>query len=257
MELKKFVVAAALGATVLTAVPALVAPQEAAAGCWGDSYSDCTPDDPGPGDGGGGDWGGGGGGGDWGGGGGGGGGGGTYGLPNVSEGEIGDYLAGSVTIVGRREGIQFYPDDPRRETEFWGDGIQRGGGGGGGVSAGAVVHSQGQKWNERQNCLKNPGEVPTKITQGVNYQVSFKASANLSAKASEVLSGTLNAELNSSITRSYNYEVTINPGQTWALNVEYQTVTYAITTANWLGMYTTDYVNVTGPTGTVLFTTCN
>ncbi|MFJ3793174.1 DUF6426 family protein [Kitasatospora sp. NPDC090091] len=69
-------------------------------------------------------------------------------------------------------------------------------------------------------------------------------------------SSSLGAEINTSITRTYSLEITIDPGKTWALDVEYQTVTYAITTQA-LGVYTTDYVNVTKPTGAVAFTTCD
>ncbi|MFI5532993.1 DUF6426 family protein [Kitasatospora sp. NPDC051853] len=240
MELRKFAAAAALGTTVLTVVPALVVPQEAAAGCWGPSYSDCTPDDPGPGDSFGGD-----------------------GYASISFGDVGDWLSGgqSVVITGRREQAVDYPGDPYRPAEYWGSGSGGGGGGGEsvfgghGLTVGAVVLGAGQTWNERQNCYKNPNDVPTKINQSVSYQVSYKGSASISAKAHEMLTVHIGAEINTSKTLTYALEMTLNPGQTWALNVEYQTVAYAVRTASF-GVYTTEYLNVTKPTGTVSFTSC-
>ncbi|MER7537067.1 DUF6426 family protein [Streptomyces sp. NPDC097704] len=257
MKLRQFALGAALGATVLTAVPAMVAPQEAAAGCWGEYYSDCQPDNPtDPGD-----WGGGGdtGGGDWGGGDtGGGGGGGETGAIDFSDGNVGDYAAGipTVVITGTSYVFPAWPADPEEPSVEWNSGGGGGGGGGGGDSA-YPIRPMSAKTNIRQNCVKNNGVVPMKATESSKYQVSYKVSANISAAATQALNASLGVEINKSFEKTTGFEVTLNPGESWGLDVEYQTVEWAITTTAWTGKTTTEYVNVTQPTNTVTAVRCD
>ncbi|MFB9369766.1 DUF6426 family protein [Kitasatospora albolonga] len=305
MELRKFVLAAALGTTVLTTVPALIAPQEAAASCWSQYYSDCEPDyptDPGGGgdDGGGGDTGGGGGddgggddggsdtggdtGGDWGGGGDTGGGdsgtgndwgdgGGDWGsdggagttwdpgpdFTDLSTGNIGDWFSPEIPTVvitaPRQEFDRSLYQGSGGSDYLRTDGTGGTGGSGSGTMPGAWIIGRGQTWFERQNCYTNPSQASTKITDGISYQVNYKVSANVTAKASELLSANLGAELNKQLNRTHTLEITLGPGQSWALDVQYETVAYQITTT-WLGGYTVEYVNVTKPTGHVSFSSC-
>ncbi|MER7465835.1 DUF6426 family protein [Streptomyces sp. NPDC097981] len=271
MNLRKFVVATALGATVLTAVPALVAPHEAAASAC-DQLTECGE---GPGDnGGGGDSGGdNGGGGDSGGDNGGGGdsggdngGGGDSGGGDMGgggdwsgggadlSGNIGDFVAGtqSVTIVGRRDPVPGVPAIPDTTTY---------GGHSGGIYGGApgrdkaVPWSAGKRWNEKLPCLKNNDAGVTKLSRNMTYAVSYEVSANISATAFEVLGATLNTKLNATVTQQIGTEVTLNPGQSWTADVEYQTMVYAIQTTSW-GRTSTEFVNVTMPTGTLNFHSC-
>ncbi|MCG6496675.1 DUF6426 family protein [Kitasatospora sp. A2-31] len=258
MNLRKFVVGAALGATVLTAVPALVAPHEASASAC-DQLTECGngPGDPGDGDLGGGSGGGGdvGGGGGFGGGGGGFGGGGDDGYFDVSYGNVGDSVSGlpAVVILGRRIVDVFTPGDPGIPTETY-FASSAGGSTGGGSSA--TVWSEGRKWSEHQNCYGNTSNVPTKLTRTAQFQWSVKVSANLSAKAKEVLTASLGTEVNTQLTDTRTVEFTLNPGDSWALDVEYQTVVYQITMTDFWGDYTKEYVNVTKPTGVVNVTSC-
>ncbi|GAA3072327.1 hypothetical protein GCM10020254_15180 [Streptomyces goshikiensis] len=46
------------------------------------------------------------------------------------------------------------------------------------------------------------------------------------------------------------------PGESWAVYVEYQTNVYAITTSDFWGNYSTEFVNVTQPTGVVAGRAC-
>ncbi|MER5636558.1 DUF6426 family protein [Kitasatospora sp. NPDC002227] len=266
MDLKKFVVAAALGASVLTAVPALVAPHEAAASsCSSDAMSDCG--DPGDGGGdpggddsggdlgggevGGGDLGGGVGGGDM--------AGSDLGFLDGIDGEVGDYVAGTdnrVEIKGKRPEPPITPPVPQFPPS---SGISDGSTTGGGIFGGqtARVWSSGQKWRQRlTNCLRNDGVVDMKYSHGASYQWSIKASTNLTVEAEKVLKASLGTEINTTFTENYNAEVTLKPGQTWALEMEYQTVVYQIVQTDWFGHYTTEYANVTMPTSNVTAVSC-
>ncbi|RKT08284.1 hypothetical protein BX286_6376 [Streptomyces sp. 3211.6] len=235
MNLRKFVVAAALGATVLTAVPALVAPHPAAAdGCWGEYYSDCQWD-PGagydPGGSGGGDYGGG----DYGGGGG---------------GEV-------VIIPGSKESEPAepaYPGDPSYSYESDSSGASGGGSSGGADSA--VPFREGEKAKLRLPCKRNDGPAPMKWNESSKYTVSYKVSGNISATAAKLLTVSVGGELNSTTEKSIGFEITLNPGQGFALDVEYQTKEYMITTTNWLGQTTVEFANVTAPTGAITAVPC-
>ncbi|MEU6862189.1 DUF6426 family protein [Streptomyces sp. NPDC046876] len=272
MNLRKFVVATALGATVLTAVPALIAPHEAAAsacdqltecgegpGDTGGGGDDSGGGDTGGGDAGGGDTGGGDtGGGDTGGGdmGGGdmGGGGEWSGGGADLGGNIGDFVGGSpsVTIVGRRDLLPGVPAIPDTTTYS---------GHSGGIYGGApgrdkaVPWSAGKRWTEPLPCLKNTNAGTTKLSQNTTYAVTYEVSANISAKAYEVLGATLDTKLNATVTRQLGTEVTLAAGQSWTADVEYQTMVYAIQTTSW-GWTSTEFVNVTMPTGTLNFHSC-
>lgn len=286
-------VAAALGTAVLTAVPAVIAPSTAFA-CGGSTL--CQDEDPGDDGGGGdsgGDWGGGdpggwGGGGDGGGGWGGGdsggdSGGGDYGgggnagygdygnygdgdaggdpgstgegLPNVSEGEIGQPVDATLptVVVSGTATRPSAPESPEIPSFSWSDG---GGGGGSGAGPLVTLYREGRKWEDQQNCYVNDLNVPKKVSDTFGYNVAFEVSTNISAKASDLLSATLGTKLNTTVTRSFTSEVTIEPGGSWAPYVEYQTKVYAITTYNLFGQYTTEYVNVTAPTGKVTGREC-
>ncbi|MFD7612393.1 DUF6426 family protein [Streptomyces sp. NPDC059828] len=252
MRLRSMAAAAALGAAVLTTVPAATVPYTAYA-CEEDSQSACDEHDDDEGEHDPGDWDDPGGegdpgddGNDDGGGNDGGGGASDGGDPDVSSGQIGDPVTATlptVVIVGKAAPPPIMPTDPYIPSFSWGGGE----GGGGGRSA--TVHSKGRKWEEPQNCYRNNSNVAQKLSDTVSYSVSFKVSANLSASAGEVLSATLGAELNTTTTRTYGVEVTLNPGESWGLFVEYQTNVYAVTTSDAGGRYNTEYVNVTAPTG--------
>lgn len=251
-------VAAVLGTAALTTVPAIIAPSAAYA-CSGHTL--CQDEDPGDGEGGddsgggwGGDWGwGDAGGGDAGGdvGGGDPGGAPDAGAPDVSEGQIGDPVDATlptVVIVGTATRPSA-PAGPEIPSYTWS-------GGGSGAGLLVTVHSEGQKWEQRQNCYANDSQNAQKVSDTFGYTVSYEVSANISAKASDLLSATLGAKLNTTFTRTFSAEVTLAPGDSWAPFVEYQTKVYAITTYDIFGRYTTEFVNVTAPTGTVTGRAC-
>ncbi|MFD8146774.1 DUF6426 family protein [Streptomyces sp. NPDC059708] len=242
MNLRKFVVAAAVGATVLTAVPALVAPHEAAASAC-DQLSECGN---GPGDNGGtwedGGWGDGGGDGGSGGGGDNGGGGGDGGGGSAEV----VVIEGSIDRGNTLPSIPRDPDEPTVTVES--GGVGGGGGGGGGDSV--VRFREGPVAKIKTGCIKNTGDATLKLLSSAKYTVSYKVNTEVTATVEKALSLKLGAEVNTSIERNVGFEVTIAPGQSWALEVEYQTVEYAVTTTNWLGQTTTDWVNVVMPTGT-------
>ncbi|GAA0276193.1 hypothetical protein GCM10010302_12270 [Streptomyces polychromogenes] len=248
MNLRKFVVATALGATVLTAVPALVAPHEAAASAC-DQLSECgntTGDESGGGgwdDGGSGNGGGddGSGGGDDGSGGGGDGGGGEVVV-----------IEGSIDRGDTLPSVPRDPDEPTVTVES--GGVGGGGGGGGGDSV--VRFREGPIAQMKTGCVRNTSDATLKVLSSAKYTVSYKVNTDITATVEKALSLKLGAELNTSIEKSVGYEVTIAPGQSWALAVDYQTVEFAVTTTNWLGQTTTDWVNVVMPTGTVNSVSC-
>ncbi|GAA2829823.1 hypothetical protein GCM10010441_62930 [Kitasatospora paracochleata] len=239
MDLKKFVVAAALGATVLTAVPALVAPHEAAAdsNCWGEYLTDCNPIDPydpgGWGDTGTGDAGGGGG----------------DAIVDLSSGVVGqpEPEPGPQSVVITAPGQPFvYPADPLMPTETWYSGN---GGGTWGSSVSAIAIKAGAKHFLRQPCRKNNGDLPVELSADSTYKVNYTTSDNISASAKGVLQAQVGHQLNSESDTRLGLKVTIPPRQGWTLDVEYQTFTYEITTTPFIGGGTTEYANVVVPTG--------
>ncbi|MFE3499330.1 DUF6426 family protein [Kitasatospora sp. NPDC059160] len=252
MKLRNMAMAAALGATVLTAVPAVVTPFTAYASCADDHTSTCDDDptpepgdpDPGfPGDPGGGYGGGGGGGGEE-----------TVIVPGTNVSEPPVVVTGPTTLprveVDGRATRPPTPADPNIPPMSWG-----GGGSGGDSGNNARVWSSGKTWEQRQNCYRNGSKIPEKHAETIGYTINFETSANLTAKAGDVLTAALGTKLNTNLTRSQSIDITLNPGDTWALYVEYQTVTYQITT--WNGRaYDVEYVNVTAPTGIATGRSC-
>ncbi|AUG75902.1 hypothetical protein CFP65_0984 [Kitasatospora sp. MMS16-BH015] len=234
MVLKKLLAATALGAALFTAVPALAAPQLASATtpCLDDGSDDsCIPPDPG---------------------GSGGGTGGTGGSTgtgslDVSDGNVGDPVPDMprVVITGVRVPEPFAPASPNIPS-YWN-----------GAAPGAGTYSAGKTWDIPQNCYINHSTAVAKMTETITYAVTYQVSTNISATAAEVLTATLGTQLNSSITKTYTMEITLNPGQSWRLNVQYQTVVYAITTKNAFGQLNTEYVNVTKPTGVLTGSACS
>lgn len=236
MKLRKLVASAAVGAAVLTAVPAITGSYTAYA-C-DDTQSDCTDDpytdpwddpygDPSGGDGGSGS------------------------DINISEGEVGqpvDATLPPVIITGKSISPPT-PMDPNIPTVSWG-----GGGGGGGT--GALVVATKDKSEARGDCIRNATTQPVTLNQSVKYNVSYQVSANLSANAAGVLSAGLGVQLNTSLERSYNLQIVLNPGQTVALFVQYQTNTYAVTSSNLIGYTSTEYADVVQPTGVVTLRAC-
>lgn len=263
MNLRRMTVAAALGATVLTTVPTFVAPYTAYASCvennsscgnddqppgeevlYPDDPSDPSdPSDPGdPGDNGG------------------------QGpvdgiLPtvvtdgiNVSEAPEpapADATLPTVVVDGLATSPEA-PVDPAIPEYSWGSDS-----GGGGGEERAVVHSEGKTWEERGNCYRNNSNITQKHTESISYNVSYQTSANITAKATDVLSATLGSQLNTTIVKNYGLDISLEPGQSWALHIEYQTKVYAITTLDWLSRsYKTEFVNVTAPTGVLTGRAC-
>lgn len=228
MKLRTVLVTASLGAAVLTAAPVILAPGLFAAyAC--DNLSDCDPDPDED------EWEAG------------------YSDGNVSYGMIGEAVLGSlptVVVIWTPEPLVLPPPPPVFEVP------PGAGGSNGGGSTSAFVYSQGQKEEKRTDCLRNEGSVPVKSTETINYTVSYQVSANITASAMSVLSATLGVQLNTTISRSSTIEVSLNPGQTWGLFVEYQTVVYAITTPLPNVGYHTEFVNVTQPTGVVTGRSC-
>ncbi|MFB8406309.1 DUF6426 family protein [Streptomyces sp. NPDC055912] len=252
MKLRQMMVAATLGATVLTAVPAVTASYTAYAcednqtSCDHEDEENPWPDDnpggfPGgdPGDGG------------WGGGGDGGGTGGSGGEIDMFNGVVGQPVNGTLpqVVVDGTATRPPTPMDPAMPPMSWGWDSGAPTNGAGPIQAGA-------KTEVPTDCHRNANSMPIRVNRTVKYQVSYQVSANISANAATVLSSSLGAQLNTQIEQSYSVDVTLQPGQSWALFVEYQTFTYSVTSTNWLGYTTTEYVDVVRPTGKVTSRWC-
>ncbi|MCS0634973.1 hypothetical protein NX801_04705 [Streptomyces sp. LP05-1] len=268
---------AVLGAVVFTAVPAAAVPFTAYA-CGGSTL--CSDEDTGDEGGGGSDWGGGDwGGGDWGGEGGSGDGGdgsgdwsddpgdpGDPGEPGdpgnvpsdpggpgveIVDGPIGqpiDATLPEVVVTGHatRPSAPATPGIPTTH-----------GGGLSGSGPLVTVHSRGRVWEERGKCYRNQStSVEAKYSRGLTYTVSSQTSTNISATALQLLTAQIGTQLNTTVTETYNTELTLKPGESWAVYVEYQTNVYAITTSDIWGNYSTEFVNVTQPTGVVTGRAC-
>ncbi|AYV31238.1 hypothetical protein EES41_31370 [Streptomyces sp. ADI95-16] len=270
MKLRSIATTAVLGAVVFTAVPAVAVPFSAYA-CGGSTLcQDEDPGDEGGGDDGGGNWGGG----DWGGEGGGGEGGGGEGgdggdwsndpgdpgnAPSdpggsgveIVDGPIGqpiDATLPEVVVTGHATRPSA-PANPGIPTTH--------GGGVSGPGPLVTVHSRGRVWEERGKCYRNQSSsVEAKYSQGVTYTVATQTSSNISATALQLLTAQIGTQLNTTVTETYNTELTLKPGESWAVYVEYQTNVYAITTSDFWGNYSTEFVNVTQPTGVVAGRAC-
>ncbi|MER5966418.1 DUF6426 family protein [Streptomyces sp. NPDC002057] len=247
MKLRQMMVAATLGATVLTVLPAVTAPYTAYA-CE-DNQSNCDDrddeeypwpeDDP---------WGdpggfpGGGGGSD---------GGGSSGDIDMGGGSVGMPAHPTLpqVVVDGKATRPPEPMNPTTPPVSWGYDS-------GAPSNGAVTVQAGAKKEVAQNCYRNENSMPVRINTNAKYQISYQVSANISANAAEVLSASLGAQLNTVIEQSWGVDVTLQPGQSWTLYVEYQTFTYAVTSTNWMGYRTTEYVEVVRPTGKITSRWC-
>ncbi|MFJ8040664.1 DUF6426 family protein [Kitasatospora sp. NPDC096147] len=264
MKLRSMAVAAALGATVLTTVPAVTVPFAAHASCV-DDHSTCGNDDPpndqdlpdpviitvpgspgGPG-----------GGGDGGGDGGGGQGPVSGSLPTViTNGTNISRLPETAVEIGQPYLELTGSAEPAPTPEDPGFSGSDGSGGGGGSDS-AVLISFGKLWEKNENCYRNGNSMPYKATEKVDYEVNYQVSANISAKAFEVLTATIGTQLNTKIVRSQSVEINLGPGESWTLAVQYQTNAYRITTFDyWSLSYKTEFVNITSPTGVVTARPC-
>ncbi|MCG6499841.1 DUF6426 family protein [Kitasatospora sp. A2-31] len=194
MQLKKALGAVALGVTVLTAVPALVVPQAAAAA---DCYTSCDPwDDP----------------------------------NNVND---------PIVVTG--------PNTP--PTEGWPFPWHGGGGG----AASAHVYSYGEKGEDKQFCRQNSTHSPEKLNVTVQVATGYKVTASLSAEALNALKAAVGAEVNTTTTTTHSVDVTLQPGQSFGVFAQYQTVTYSIT----LPGGQTQLVDVQVPTNTIIDHSCS
>ncbi|MER5639708.1 DUF6426 family protein [Kitasatospora sp. NPDC002227] len=251
MNLRNLVVAAALGATVLTAVPALVAPTLAVAGdCGGDAMSDCdhfsdpvvgsddpdpSPEDPGdqnP----------------------------VEDTIDDSAGNVGDPVPGlpQVVITAPKQPYVFVADPGIPATEE--PTGERGGCCGDAVtdwvsSRSATVVKVGAKTTVRQPCHRNNSNLPAEMTANSTYKVSYGYSDNLSASAKGALQAQVNHNLNSEEDVQFGVKVVIPPNQGIALEVEYQLFTYQVKTTDF-GMTETSYANVSQPTGGWTLVSC-
>lgn len=233
--------AIALGATVLTTVPLAVLPGAAYA-CWGaetESQSGCEDYggslDPG----------------NW--------------VPDGAGGgeyfeTVGDWGAAvtpvpslpEIVVTATREPAPSVPPPPSNEWIA----VYTGGGGGGGPSNTAAVLGRGPKEEKREDCLRNSTPSPTRLSRTFTYQVTYQVSAGISAGAKDVLVATLGAQLNTAVTRTAGIDVTLSPGQSYGLFVEYQTVTYVVFTPSMFGGVNREFVTVNQPTGVVTARTC-
>ncbi|MEU1184944.1 DUF6426 family protein [Streptomyces sp. NPDC005820] len=255
MKLRRMAVAAALGATVLTTVPAITTPFTAYASCNDDHsscgdddppYDDSVPDDPGNNDPGNDNPG--------------------YGdgtptgvVDDTNVSEAPDPAPADATLpTVVTDGVSTQPSapaDPGIPTAT--EDPDSDGGGGGDSGDRVVLYSPGEKFEKRQNCYRNPNAAQYKVSDTVKYDVSYQASGNITAKAGEVLSASLGAQINTTVSHSTTIDVTLNQGESWALYVEYQTNIYKITSWDWTALkYRIEYVNVTAPTGVVTGRSC-
>lgn len=214
MKLRTAVLTAALGASVLTTVPATLGAASFAYACDNQTSTcdeDEPPDDPGPP----GDQGGGGGGG------------GVFGgTPPADPGTPVQY-GDPVVVTGNRDPLpptpppppptppdQFGPADPdgRRVVK--------------------EVDGADRTTRRASPCYRNDGSFPFTVSNGITYTQGVETSGNVSASAASLLSVEFGFQVNSSVASTYNYSAEIPPGGTFAVYVSYQTNLYLVWTDN-------------------------
>jgi hypothetical protein len=225
MQLRKLFVTAALGATVLASVPALVAPTLAHAddGVCATEGMTCTtddpttPDDPTTVD--------------------------DPDVANADQGNVGDPDPGYPQIVITGQRIQpTPPSDPPAQQVSWNPSPNQQV-----VPYKVVVPPH----YIPQNCYQNNSSNTVTLNQTFTYQVSYTAQADASLSVLSALSASLGVTMNTQTTQSYSASVTLAPGQSFALNVQYEILTYAVVTPSSI-----DLVNVLEPTGNVMIGSC-
>ncbi|MFJ1702639.1 DUF6426 family protein [Kitasatospora sp. NPDC088346] len=221
MKLRTALSAVALGVTVLTATPALVVPQVAFAS---DCYTSCDPWDHDYTD--------------------------DGFVFDVDNGRVGDTPFPDDEVI-RVIGVA-RPDPAPAPPEA---GFPSGGGAPGAPGTKAVPTQKGPARLVRKQCVENTGDHATTFKSTVTYSVSYQVSTSLGLEAFNALKLAVGHELNTSSSESTEVEATIAPHGTWALNVEYQTVEYAITSSSWLGS-SVEYVTVSQPTGRIVTGSC-
>ncbi|AUG81548.1 hypothetical protein CFP65_6930 [Kitasatospora sp. MMS16-BH015] len=220
MKLRSTLAALALGTTVLTSAPALIAPQAALATVHCNSTI-CGPDEEPVFDDTGDDSQGGG------------------GLTEEAPAE--EVPIPTVVITGQRPANPLAPVFPPYVS-----------GGKNTVPHAGSFEVEAVTWSPRFDkhgpCFGNdvPGAVAKKFG-GTSYQVSYEANAGISVDAASIISGTLGIKVNQTVTVTDNLEVTLQAGQEYAVYVTYQTVTYKVT-HHYLFSDSVEYVTITMPT---------
>ncbi|MFB9372078.1 DUF6426 family protein [Kitasatospora sp. NPDC001664] len=208
MKLRTMLATVALGTSVLTAVPAVVFPSIASAS-YCDGYTSQCDDD-------------------W----------------DMSSNDLGDEYMQQVII----EGLSEMPEVPSSLPVWNADWANAGGGGGDGSGRDypSTKIAEGTKEEVRQNCIKNNSTTPVKETINSSYNVTYQVTGNISASAYSILSASLGVTFGETTSVSHAIEVTIPPGMSWAMYVEYQNNYYKILTPSG-----PEYATVKEPTGVV------
>ncbi|MFI5529563.1 DUF6426 family protein [Kitasatospora sp. NPDC051853] len=211
MKLRTMLATVALGTSVLTAVPAVVFPSIASAHC--DGYTNFCYDD-------------------W----------------DFSYNDLGYEYMDRVYVSALYDA----PSGPA-PLPYWDPNWGNTGGGGAGVPSGdpSTKIAEGTKEEVRQNCLKNDNSNAVKQSVSSSYTVTYQVTGNISGTAYSILSASLGVNFGESSTVNRAIEVTIQPGTSWALYVEYQNNYYKILTPNG-----PEYATVKEPTGNVRTGTC-
>lgn len=99
-------------------------------------------------------------------------------------------------------------------------------------------------------CFHNNSSVPQHVTQQVTYTTSWEVSGSLTASALQTLSAELGVQFTTSTQHQQTIDVTIPPGGSFGLFAVYERATYIVTTGNFLTGYTSQSAEVRSPTNT-------
>jgi hypothetical protein len=152
----------------------------------------------------------------------------------------------AVEIIGHRDPAPGPPDIPIADPA---SSVTVGGGNGGADTP--ILYHPGKKEDKKTECLRNNGESTISEKTTFTYTVSTQVSTNLSASLMAQLTAAIGTQLNTTTTVTREIGISLAPGQTITLAVEYQTNVWAIPIdGGW------ELVNVTAPTGTVTAQAC-
>lgn len=199
MKLRTAVLTAALGASVLTTVPAMVGAASFAYACDNQTSTcdeppadDPPPDDPGiPTDPGGG-----------------------------NPGDPGNPIQlDPVTVTGHPDPLPEPPPPPPPEqfpTDPPGSRVVK------------EIEGADRTTRQASQCFRNDSSAPFTVSTGISYTQGVETSGNVSASAASILSVEFGFQVNSSVTSTFTYSAVVPPGGSFAVYVTYQTNLYLV-----------------------------
>jgi hypothetical protein len=129
-------------------------------------------------------------------------------------------------------------------------------GSGNGGTQGVVQVGPPRREAQLVDCVHNSFSSPQHVSQQVTYTTSWQISGNVSGGVQGILTAQLGAQFNTTTTHQQTVDGTIPPGGGIGLYVQYERATYIVTIGDPIFGYTSESVDVRSPTNTTVIGSC-